>query len=412
MKVAVWHNLPSGGGKRALYDHVKGLTARGHVVESWCPPTADQEFLPMGDLVPEHIVPLEMFDRKGPRAWARLRTAGSLTSALLASSDQHSRACATAIEERGFDIVLAASSQLYAVTSLARHLRLPSLLYHQEPARRLYEAQPRLPWVALDDHERFHLRARLQDAFRVHALRLQARAELEGVQAYDRVLCNSSFSRESMLRAYGIDAPVCYLGVDSERYQDLGRPRQRVVVGLSAFQPWKRIEVVIRAVAAMDRPLPALWWIGNAADPAYFEQMVRLAQQEEVDFTPHLAVSHAELVRLLNEAWVMAYAPRLEPFGYAPLEAAACGVPVVAVSEGGVRETVVNGVTGLLVDSERDLPRALQQVVDDAALARRLGQAGRRKAETTWSLAAATDRLEAHLFDLVGEASLARATSR
>jgi glycosyltransferase involved in cell wall biosynthesis len=290
---------------------------------------------------------------------------------------------------------------------LARHLRLPSVLYHHEPARRLYEAQPRLPWVALDDHERFHPRARLQDAFRVHALRQQARAELDGVRAYDRVLCNSYFSRESMLRAYGIDAPVCYLGVDSERYRDLGRPRQRVVVGLGAFQPWKRVETVIRAVAALDRPRPALWWIGNEADPAYFEQMVRLAEQEEVDFTPHLAVSQDELVRLLNEAWVMAYAPRLEPFGYAPLEAAACGVPVVAVSEGGVRETVVNGVTGFLVDHERELPRALQEIVDDDALARRLGRHARQRAETTWSLAAATDRLEAHLFDLVGRGSLA-----
>jgi len=35
MKIAVWHNLPSGGGKRALYHHVRGLVERGHRVESW-----------------------------------------------------------------------------------------------------------------------------------------------------------------------------------------------------------------------------------------------------------------------------------------------------------------------------------------------------------------------------------------
>jgi hypothetical protein len=59
VKIAVWHNLPSGGGKRALYDHVTGLLARGHTVESWCPPTADQDFLPLGTLVVEHVVPLD-----------------------------------------------------------------------------------------------------------------------------------------------------------------------------------------------------------------------------------------------------------------------------------------------------------------------------------------------------------------
>jgi glycosyltransferase involved in cell wall biosynthesis len=44
----------------------------------------------------------------------------------------------------------------------------------------------------------------------------------------------------------------------------------------------------------------------------------------------------------------MAYAPRLEPLGLAPLEAGACGLPVVAVAEAGVRETVVDGITGSL----------------------------------------------------------------
>jgi len=41
MRIAVWHNLPSGGAKRALYDHVRGLVDRGHSIESWCLPTSD-----------------------------------------------------------------------------------------------------------------------------------------------------------------------------------------------------------------------------------------------------------------------------------------------------------------------------------------------------------------------------------
>jgi hypothetical protein len=66
LRIAVWHNLPGGGGKRALYDHVRGLVARGHHVESWCPPTADQAFLSIGDLVHEHIVPLDTIK---PLSW-------------------------------------------------------------------------------------------------------------------------------------------------------------------------------------------------------------------------------------------------------------------------------------------------------------------------------------------------------
>jgi hypothetical protein len=58
VRIAVWHNLPSGGGKRALVDQVAALQARGHHIESWCPPSADQDFLPLGQLIPEHVVPV------------------------------------------------------------------------------------------------------------------------------------------------------------------------------------------------------------------------------------------------------------------------------------------------------------------------------------------------------------------
>ena len=52
----------------------------------------------------------------------------------------------------------------------------------------------------------------------------------------------------------------------------------------------------------------------------------------------------------------MIYTPRLEPFGYAPLEANLCGLPVIGIAEGGVRETIIDGINGFLTpteDSER-----------------------------------------------------------
>jgi glycosyltransferase involved in cell wall biosynthesis len=216
------------------------------------------------------------------------------------------------------------------------------------------------------------------------------------------VLANSYFSRESMLRAYGIDASVCYLGVDTEQFRDCGLPRKRLVVGIGAFIETKRIEVVIEAVAQIRPAPPALAWIGNIAAPHYLKQLEVLAERRGVDFTPHLAIPSEEVVRVLNEAAVMAYAPRLEPFGYAPLEAAACGLPVVAQAEGGVRETVIDGETGFLVGNEGELHFALEQILDDEVLARRMGEAARHRAESTWSLSAATVRLESHLAELAG----------
>ena len=402
MRIAIWHNLPSGGGKRALYDHVRGLIARGHYVESWCPPTADQEFLPIGDLVPEHVVPFSADVQPYGRALARLRGGGSLIPATFRAMDNHSRRCAEEIGQRSFDVLLAGSSRLFAVTGLARYVTCPSLLYLQEPCRFLYEASPRLPWPAPARSETLQVSAvrnRLKDLVRVHGYRIQAREELAGVQAYDRVLANSYFSRESMLRAYGIDSRVCYLGIDTQRFRDYALERHQLVIGVGAFVPQKRIEVVIQAVANTRSPHPALAWIGNSADPRYLKDVVELAHRQKVDFTAYHDVPQERVVELLNSAAVMAYAPRLEPFGYAPLEAAACGLPVVAQAEGGVRETVIDGETGLLVTNERELSAAIQRILDDVDYARRLGTASRRQAEQMWSLAAGVDRLEAQLLN-------------
>jgi glycosyltransferase involved in cell wall biosynthesis len=405
MRIAVWHNLPSGGGKRALYDHIRGLVARGHHIESWCPTTADQEFLRIGDLVPEHILPFDENERLSGRALAaRLAGGGTLIPAKLKAMDQHSRRCAREIERSGFDLLLAGSSLLFAVTGIARYVTCPALLYLQEPWRPLYEALPRLPWPALSSADGLRassLLDHLSDAIRLHGLRLQAREELTGIRAYDRVLANSYFSRESILRAYGITAEVCYLGVDTNTFQDCGRTRERLVVGIGAFVPQKRVEIIIQAVARTTSPRPALVWIGNKRDPHYFRTLLELAEQKGIKFIPYHSISNNQLVRLLNEAAVMAYAPRLEPFGYAPLEAAACGLPVVAQAEGGVRETVVDGETGYLVANEGELSASMDSLLRDEKLARRMGEAARRHAESTWSLSAATDRLEAHLAELV-----------
>src|SRR5262249_22394875 len=133
-------------------------------------------------------------------------------------------------------------------------------------------------------------------------------------------------------------------------------------------------------------------------DPAYAAAVQGLAKDLGVDFQPRLRVSDAELLDLLNRATALVYAPRLEPFGYAPLEANACGLPVVALAEGGVRETVVDGVNGLLVEPEpAAMARAVERLRDDPEYARELGRRGRQIAEERWSLGGAIDRLENRL---------------
>jgi glycosyltransferase involved in cell wall biosynthesis len=94
----------------------------------------------------------------------------------------------------------------------------------------------------------------------------------------------------------------------------------------------------------------------------------------------------------------MLYAPRLEPFGYAPLEANACGTPVIAVAEGGVRETIQDGVNGILVEhASASMAAAIERLMLDDELHRNLSIQAHKLAREIWSLGPSIDRLEQRL---------------
>lgn len=408
MKIAVWHNLPSGGGKRALYDHVQGLVERGHVVESWCPSTADQTYLPLSDMITEHVLPFSWQPVKANTRVSRLASQYQNIVSQIKAMDEHCRQCAEEINLGQFDLLFANSCQLFRVTSIGRYVNIPKLLYLQEPYRWLYESMPQLPWLAIPPAQSNrrspqHLKEFVRDLVKVQGLRVQAREELTNARAFDAILVNSFFSRESILRAYGLDAKVCYLGIDNGKFNNQQRKKDAFVVGIGAIVREKNIAFVIEALAKVPHPRPRLVWIGNYVDKYIFEELSQLAASVEVDFATRIRISDDEIVATLNQALMMVYAPRLEPFGFAPLEANACGLPVVAVAEGGVRETVIDQVNGLLVEHDaRAMAEAIQRLMDDEAYARQLGQNGCDLVAQKWAQKAAIDRLESRFAEVVG----------
>ena len=410
MRIAVWHNLPSGGGKRALYYHVRGLVARGHTVEAWCPPTADQTYLPLSELIMEHVVPFSWQPRKLRGPIGRALATYYYVVDKIKAMDRHCQQCAEEINRGEFDLLFANACMFFRVTAIGRYVRIPKVIYLQEPYRWLYEAMPKLPWVAPPSPNGLwwsprHLKSFLKDIIRVQGLRVQAREELENAQAFDAILVNSFFSRESVLRAYGLDARVCYLGVDTAKFSSQHQQRENFIVGVGATVPEKNIGFVIKALAKVRQPRPRLVWISNVASRSCLDELKQLAQSVNVDFEPKVRVDDDELVSTLSRASMMVYAPRLEPFGFAPLEANACGLPVIAVAEGGVRETVIHEVNGLLVEHDlNEMSAAIERVLCNKDLARRLGENGRKLVLERWSLEASIDHLERRFAEAIDTA--------
>jgi glycosyltransferase involved in cell wall biosynthesis len=408
MKIAIWHNLPSGGGKRALYDHVKGLLARGHTLESWCPPTADQTYLPLNNLIKENVVPLN-------EPVARVGTIGRFLNPYQMFVDRihamelHCQQCAEEINQGGFDVLFANACTFFRTTAISRYVKIPKVIYLGEPYRWLYEALPQLPWLALSPPTKVwwsspsYLRAFLKDLVKVQGLRVQAREELRNAQAFDLILVNSLFSRESVQRAYGLDSKVCYLGIDSDIFKPLNLPRQKMVVGLGSIYNGKGLERAVQAISTIEKDeRPSLIWIGNFSDTYYQNKIEKLAVSLGVNFVPKVRIPDQELITLLNQASAMIYTPLLEPFGLAPLEANACETPVVAIAEGGVRESIKDGKNGFLINGNDpvEMGRAISRLLIDKELASRMGKQARSYVLETWSLDRAIERLEEYLLHL------------
>ncbi|MFF0152134.1 glycosyltransferase [Micromonospora sp. NPDC005203] len=131
-------------------------------------------------------------------------------------------------------------------------------------------------------------------------------------------------------------------------------------------------------------------------DP-YARRLRALAETCGVADRVHLvgAVPREEMGRWYRSADLLVAAPWYEPFGLTPLEAMACGVPVVGTAVGGIRDTVVDGTTGDLVPARdpQALAGAIQGLLDDRIRRFAYATAARERARTRYSWAVTAERL-------------------
>jgi glycosyltransferase involved in cell wall biosynthesis len=215
----------------------------------------------------------------------------------------------------------------------------------------------------------------------------------------DRFLANSQYVAGRIRRYYNRGSTVVYPPVDTTFYRllDPARPRQleSSFLVVSALVPYKRVDVAIGACRKAGVPLRI---VGRGPEEARLRQMAG----STVEF---LGWRSDEGIRDLYATSAAVLLPGVEDFGMVPVEAQACGTPVVALGQGGARETVEDGVTGILVgDNSIDafaaaLARARSMAFDPAVI---------RKSAERFSRA----RFQADFQAAVGDAMTERSITR
>lgn len=165
-------------------------------------------------------------------------------------------------------------------------------------------------------------------------------------QRVDWFIANSKFIARRIWKTYRRSAEVVYPPVDVDEFE-LSDTRDSYYLTTSRLVPYKRVDVIVEAFRAM--PHRRLVVVGDGPE------MSRLRQRATKNVELLGWQPREDVVRLTQRAQAFVYAA-VEDFGIAPVEAQACGTPVIALATGGTGETVMDrrttSPTGVLFDSQ------------------------------------------------------------
>jgi glycosyltransferase involved in cell wall biosynthesis len=216
----------------------------------------------------------------------------------------------------------------------------------------------------------------------------------------DTILANSHYTAGLVDKIYHRPATVVYPGVDIKNYKPRFQKRDFIFT-VGRLTRFKRIDLIIKALALLRQKNIRIRLIvgGEGEEKTGLINLARkLDLTGQVEFTGRL--SDEEVCKYMSGARFVVFPTTNEPFGLVPLEAMACGTPVIVSNSGGPKETVINGKTGLIfdVDNQADLAKKILSLVKDTDLTRKMATAARKHVEGRFSWDSTIDALCRILF--------------
>lgn len=356
MKIAVFHELHAGGARRAVNEFAKRLK-KNHPVDLYIiNEKQNRDEKNSFDNV--------FFYKFVPKNWRGRNWKNKLfkdTVELFNLYRLHKK-IAKEIDIKRYDFVFVHPSKFTQAPFILRFLKTRNVYYCEEALRIVYENN-----FKLDRSYPFYKRA-YERIIRFTRQKIDRR----NINSADLVLANSKNTQTRLKDAYGIESKVVYLGIDTEFFKPSNIKKKIDVLYIGAKHEVDGYDILKSAILKMNK-----------------KPTVKFHSMEED------CISDEELLSLYTKSKVVVCLAYNEPFGLVPLEAMACEAPVVAVDEGGYRETVVNEKTGYLV--QRD-PRIIAEKVEFLLLNEstrlKMGKNARFHVVESWTWEKSVNKLE------------------
>jgi len=211
------------------------------------------------------------------------------------------------------------------------------------------------------------------------------RVDLALARCSDRIIANSLFTAGEVERVYGYvpDAIACP-GIDFAAFSIGNGPRERAIISVGRLTSFKRVDFLLRVFSEIIKVHPDLTYhiVGTGQEePALRQLALQLGIASRVVF--HGEATDATLLSLFQRSLLFLHGSIDEPFGMAPLEAIACGTPVVAHRSGGPAEFVTAACGRLVASLEvadwaREVVSCLEALYNDEMSPARVRECARR----------------------------------
>lgn len=362
MKIAVFHNLNFGGAKRVVFEQVKSLS-RNHTVDVYKTNLEDDIFDPVTYAKNLYRYEIPFIFPAQPvldRLEYDIRTIFSLQK-------KHAQ-IASEIDAKNYDFVLVHPDKFTQAPFLTRYLNTRSVYYCQEPLRIAYEYSLRLRENV----------SPVKKAYEEINRYLRKRNDRINVRSATHILASCLHVRERMIESYDVYPDINYPGIDTLLFYPKPKIKRKQVLFIGGK------DVVTDGYDLLKSAVSLL--------PPDIRPVIKVVTWKKQN---NQRLTEEELVDLYNESLAVMCMSRLETFGLVPLEAMACGIPVIATNISGHRETIVHGKTGFLVEFHpREITQRLLTIITDNDLAIRMGNEGVKHVKKNWTWEKSTEVLE------------------
>jgi glycosyltransferase involved in cell wall biosynthesis len=157
----------------------------------------------------------------------------------------------------------------------------------------------------------------------------------------DYLIANSRFVQKWIKETYKLDSEIIYPPVDVDSFK-LQRNKENYFVTACRLEPYKRVDLIVQAFNKTD------------------ENLIIIGSGSQYNYLRRIASKNIKFIEYSNSSIVYNYVSKakafihagIEDFGIAPVEAQACGTPVIAIKKGGLKETVIENKTGVFFEKQ------------------------------------------------------------